>query len=257
MLSFLGNHWVLDVLDVTIVAVLFYKLYTFIRSTRALTMFLGLLLIVGAGALARVLGLHGLNWIMGSLKTIWLIGFLIVFQPELRRALSNLGQNPLVRPFVTRTDVNESVDVIVNAAFEMAETRTGALILVLGQAGLKGVIETGTPLFARITEELLLAIFTPKSPLHDGAVIIQGDQVTAAGCILPLTQDPRLSRTLGTRHRAAIGITEESDCEVVVVSEETGTVSHAKGGFLTRNLTRETLRSTLAVALEERKSKAA
>jgi diadenylate cyclase len=251
------NQWIRDVLDIAIVTVIFYKLYMFIRTTRAITMFLGLMLIIGAGFLAGNLELHGLNMIISTLKTIWLIGFLIVFQPEIRRALSNLGQNPLVRPFVTRSETSEAVDVIVNAAFEMAESRTGALILILRHAGLRGVMETGTPLFARLSEELLQSIFTPKSPLHDGAVIVQGDQIVAAGCILPLTQDPRLSRTLGTRHRSAIGITEEADCEVVVVSEETGTVSYAKGGILTRNLTRETLRSTLAAAMEEAEIQAA
>ncbi|MCA9750609.1 MAG: diadenylate cyclase CdaA [bacterium] len=251
MLSFLGNHWALDVLDVGIVTVLFYKLYMFIRSTRAVTMFLGLLVIIGAGFLAGFLGLHGLNWIISSLKTIWLIGFLIVFQPELRRALSTLGQNPIVRPFVSRTRVSEAAGTLVSAVFEMADSRTGALIVILGGGGLKGVIETGTPLHARISEELLLSIFQTRSPLHDGAVIIQGDQILAAGCILPLTQDPRLSRTLGTRHRAALGISEETDVDVIVVSEETGTVSHAKGGRLTRNLTRETLRATLAAAMEQ------
>ncbi len=249
-MGFLGNHWVLDILDVAIVTFVFYKLYMFIRSTRALTMFMGLLLIIGVGFLAEFLGLHGLNWILSSLKTIWLVGFLIVFQPELRRALSNLGQNPLVRPFVDRTESTESVDIVVSAAFEMASTRTGALILLLGHGGLKGVIETGTVLQARVSEEILLTLFQPKSPLHDGAVVIQGDRVLAAGCILPLTQDPRLSHQLGTRHRAAIGISEESDCEVVVVSEETGAVSHSRGGQLTRGLTRESLHKLLAVGLE-------
>jgi diadenylate cyclase len=249
VVSFLGNHWILDILDVAIVTVLFYKLYMFIRSTRAVTMFLGLLIIIGAGFLAEFLGLHGLNWIIGSLKTIWLIGFLIVFQPELRRALSTLGQNPLVRPFVTRGEETESVDVLVNAVFEMSEVRTGALILLLQQGGLKGVIETGTPLYAQLSEELLLSVFNTRSPLHDGAVVVQRDQILAAGCILPLTQDSRLSRTLGTRHRAAIGITEESDCEVVVVSEETGTVSYARAGRLTRNLDRDSLRGTLVASL--------
>jgi diadenylate cyclase len=257
VLNVLGNHWVLDILDVAIVTVIFYKLYMFIRSTRAVTMFLGLLLIIGSGVLAQFFGLHGLNWIISSLKTIWLIGFLIVFQPELRRALSNLGQNPLVRPFVTRAETHEAVDVLVSACFSMAETRTGALILILGSAGLKGVTETGTPLHARLSEELLLAIFTPKSPLHDGCVVAQGDTIVAAGCILPLTQDPRLSRTLGTRHRAGIGITEESDCEVIVVSEETGTVSYAVGGHLTRHLTRETLRNALTATYDRQKADAA
>lgn len=251
-MSLLGVHWVLDILDVGIVTVLFYKLYMFIRSTRAVTMFLGLLVIIAAGFLSGFLGLHALSWIIGSLKTIWLIGFLIVFQPELRRALSKLGQHPIVRPFVTRGEAQEAVDLLVNAVFELAEARTGALVVVLGQAGLKGVIETGTPLYARPSEELLISIFQTRSPLHDGAVIVQGDQIVAAGCILPLTQDPRLSRALGTRHRAAIGITEEADCDVVVVSEETGTVSHAKGGQLTRNLTRESLRALLHAAFERR-----
>jgi len=257
VLNFLGNHWLLDLLDIGIVTVLFYKLYLFIRSTRAITMFLGLLIIIGAGFLAEFLGLHGLNWMISSLKTIWLIGFLIVFQPELRRALSTLGQNPLVSPFVSRVEARESIDAIVGAVFQMAEARTGALILILGHAGLKGVIETGTPLQAHLSEELLLSIFQTKSPLHDGAVVVTQDQILAAGCILPLTQDSRLSRTLGTRHRAGIGITEESDCEVIIVSEETGTVSIARGGQLRRGLSRESLRSALTETISTRSAQAA
>lgn len=257
MLTFLGNHWVLDILDITIVSVIFYKLYMFIRSTRAISMFLGLLLITGGGLIAEILGLHGLSWIMGSLKTIWLIGFLIVFQPELRRALSVLGQNPIIRPFVYRNESHEAIDVIVSGVFLMAENRTGALLVILGHAGMKGLIETGTPLYARVSQELLQTIFTPKSPLHDGAVVISADQIVAAGCILPLTQNPQLSRTLGTRHRAAIGITEESDCVTIVVSEETGIVSSAKNGRLTRGMTPESLRAVLATAFEESRRHAA
>ena len=248
----LGNHWLLDVLDIAIVTVIFYKLYVFIRSTRALSMFLGLLLIIIAGFLADQLGLHGLNWIISSLKTIWLLGFIIVFQPELRRSLSTLGQNPLIRLFLPRTGASRSIDSIVSAVFEMAESRTGALIVLLGNTTMKGVIDTGTPLFAQTSEELLLAIFNPRSPLHDGAAIIQADQILAAGCLLPLSQAPRLSRTLGTRHRAGIGITEESDCLAIVVSEETGTVSYARGGRLARGLTRESLHKVLTAAFEER-----
>jgi diadenylate cyclase len=251
VLTFLGNHWILDVLDISIVTVIFYKLYMFIRSTRAVSMFLGLLLILGGGLVAEILGLHGLGWIMRSLKTIWLIGFLIVFQPELRRALSVLGQNPIIRPFVYRNESHEAIDVITSGVFRLAENRRGALVVILGHAGMKGVIETGTPLYAHASEELLETIFTPKSPLHDGAVVIQGDQIVAAGCILPLTQNPQLSKTLGTRHRAAIGITEEADCLVIVVSEETGIVSYAKNGKLTRGMSRESLRTVLAVAFEE------
>lgn len=257
MLTFLGNHWVLDILDISIVSVIFYKLYMFIRSTRAISMFLGLLLITGGGLIAEILGLHGLSWIMGSLKTIWLIGFLIVFQPELRRALSVLGQNPIIRPFVYRNESHESIDVLVSSVFSMAERRTGALLVILGHAQMKGLIETGTQLHARVSQELLQTIFTPKSPLHDGAVVIQGDQIIAAGCILPLTQNPQLSRTLGTRHRAAIGITEESDCMTIVVSEETGIVSSAKNGRLTRGMTPESLRAVLAAAFEEARRHAA
>ena len=257
MLTFLGNHWILDILDISIVSVIFYKLYMFIRSTRAISMFLGLLLITGGGLIAEILGLHGLSWIMGSLKTIWLIGFLIVFQPELRRALSVLGQNPIIRPFVYRNESHEAIDVIVSAVFAMAERRTGALFVILGHAGMKGLIETGTQLHARVSQELLQTIFTPKSPLHDGAVVINADQIVAAGCILPLTQNPQLSRTLGTRHRAAIGITEESDCLTIVVSEETGIVSSAKNGRLTRGMTPESLRSVLAAAFEETRRHAA
>jgi diadenylate cyclase len=244
MLDFLSRHW-RDVLDILILSGLFYYLFRFIRGTRAAQMFVGLVIILLISLLAGALQLNGLNWLVSSLKTVWVLAFLILFQPELRKALTSLGGGKIFRSF-TRTQESFVLKELIQAAETLSEKSVGALIVIERNVGLKNIVETGTLLEGRVSAELLVSIFTPPAPLHDGAVVISGNQVTAAGCILPLSQNPRLAYALGTRHRAALGMSEESDAIVVVVSEETSQISIAEGGRLLPNLDEGTLRSTLA-----------
>jgi diadenylate cyclase len=241
----------LDVLDVLIVAFLFYRLFAMIKGTRAAQMFVGLVFIVIASIVAQWFRLNALNWIIGSLKTVWVILFVILFQPELRALLTHIGQNRLLRALI-RVGEGGVLKEILGSVEDMSRDRRGALIVVERDMGLRDYIETGTKLEATVTKELLETIFTPHSPLHDGAVIVRGDQIAAAGCILPLSQAGGLSPILGTRHRAALGLAEETDACVFVVSEETGAISIAYKGELKWNLDEGQLRSELAAIFNPR-----
>lgn len=244
MLDLLVEHW-RDLLDVAILSGLFYWLFRFIRGTRAAQMFVGLLLILLLSLIAGALQLNGLNWLISSLKTVWVLAFLILFQPELRKALTSLGGGKVFSSF-TRTQDSSVLGELVRAAEGLAARRNGGLIVIERTVGLKNIVETGTNLDAKATAELLITLFTPPSPLHDGAVVVSGDRLVAAGCILPLSHNPRLAYALGTRHRAALGMSEESDALVVVISEETGQISIAEDGRLIPNLDPGALRSNLA-----------
>ncbi len=250
MLDLLRKYW-RDILDVLILASLFYYLFRFIRGTRAAQMFVGLLIIVFASIGAGLLQLDGLNWMISSLRTVWVLAFLIIFQPELRKALTSLGGGKVFSSF-TRGRESSILGELVRAVEGLSEKHLGGLVVIERTVGLKNIVETGTLLEGRVSAELLMTIFTPPSPLHDGAVVISGTQVVAAGCILPLSQNPRLAYALGTRHRAALGISEESDAIAVVVSEETAQISIAEGGRLIPNLDPGTLRSTLATLFKAR-----
>ena len=233
---------IIDILDILAVYFVFYNLYKIMRGTRASQMFAGLLLIFIGAFIAQILNMRGLTWIIQNVATVWVIAFVILFQPELRRLLIQIGQSRLVRRFIKMEEVSKVLNAIGIAAEELADKRYGALFVIQGDTGIKGVIETGVRLQAEVSSELLVSIFFPRSPLHDGAVIIANELVEAARCILPLTQNPNVETTMGTRHRAALGITEESDCAAIVVSEETGRISLAhQGRFLHRNLNRELL----------------
>lgn len=251
---------IVDVLDVVIVSFLLYRLFSLMRGTRAVHMFFGLIVLFILSVIAQWGNLIALNWIVSSLRTVWVIAFVIIFQPELRRALAMLGQNRFLNRFVS---VREGgvIPEIVRSVGHLAEKQIGALIVLEKDMGLKNYIETGTPVDAQVSSELLETIFTPPSPLHDGAVIIRNDRVVAAGCILPLTQDQRLAPALGTRHRAAMGLSEESDAITIVVSEETGNVAYAQDGKLHRKIDTNTLRSDLlrnfGMVAEEKKEAAA
>ncbi len=234
----------IDVLDILIVAFLFYRLFLLIKGTRAAQMFIGLFLLIIVSFIARWLNMNALNWILSSLKTVWVIAFVILFQPELRRALSLLGQNRIIGYFI-KVEESGTVSEIVKACHQLTQTGLGAIIAIEQDVGLRNYIETGTPIDGRVTAELLVTIFTPPSPLHDGAVIIEKNRLIAAGCILPLSQNPRLAKSLGTRHRAGLGLSEESDAVVIIVSEETRTISLAFGGKLKRKLDINTLRNDL------------
>jgi diadenylate cyclase len=243
-MSWFSKDIIIDITDVLVVTFLLYRLFVLMKGTRAVHMFFGLIVLFILSVMAQWLNLMALNWIISSLKTVWVIAFVIIFQPELRRALASLGHHPFVSRFFA---VQESgiIPEIIKSTSRMADKGVGAIIVLERDMGLKNYIETGTKVDARVTAELIETVFVPNSPLHDGAIIIQNDRVAAAGCILPLTLDHRLSQALGTRHRAAIGLTEETDAIVVVVSEETHAISYAQGGKLKRKIDTNTLRSDL------------
>jgi diadenylate cyclase len=247
---------IIDILDVLIVSFLLYKLLALMKGTRAVHMFFGLILLFILSVIAQWLNLMALNWIISSLKTVWVIAFVIIFQPELRRALASMGQHRFFSRFL-KVEETGVIPEIIKACAHMAEKGLGALIVLEKDMGLKNYVETGTKIDAKVTAELLETLFTPPSPLHDGAVIIQNDRVIAAGCILPLTQDQRLSTALGTRHRAAIGLSEETDAIIIIVSEETHAISYAQGGKLMRKIDTNTLRTDLiknfGLTMEEKK----
>ncbi len=235
---------VIDAIDIAIVSFLLYHLFALMRGTRAVHMFFGLIVLFLLSVIAEWMNLIAVNWLISSLRTAWLIAFVIIFQPELRRALSMLGQNRLLNRFV-RVRQSHVIPEVVKAVQEMAEKKVGALIVLEKDMGLKNYVETGTPVDARVSAELIEALFTRPSPLHDGAIVIQNDRVVAAGCTLPLSQDQRTAQALGMRHRAALGLSEETDALVVVVSEESGTVSYAYDGKLYRKIDLATLKNEL------------
>ncbi len=246
-MSWLGGWWI-DILDIGIVTFVFYKLFQIIRGTRAAQMFVGLVIIIAAAFFADWLRLDALNWLISSLKTVWVVAFVIVFQPELRRILAQVGQNRIVRYFI-RPHHLVYLEEIVSAVAELSVRRVGALIVIAREASLRPYIDTGTRINARVTKELITTIFTPRTPLHDGACIIVGDEIVAAGCILPLSDNPMLPPVLGMRHRAAVGLTEETDALVIVVSEETGAISVSERGNLRRRIDPQALRDVLEEAL--------
>jgi diadenylate cyclase len=237
-------EFIVDAIDILIVSLLLYRLFSLMRGTRAVHMFFGLIVLFVLSVVAQWVHLIAVNWLISSLRTVWVIAFVIIFQPELRRALALLGQNRLLSRFV-RMRESGVIPEIVKSVQELSEKKIGALIVLEKDTGLKNYAETGTAIDARVTSELIGTLFTPSSPLHDGAIIIQNDRVVAAGCILPLSQDQRLAPALGMRHRAALGLSEETDALVIVVSEETGTIAYADDGKIYRKVDLTTLRSEL------------
>jgi len=237
-------EFIIDAIDILIVTLLLYRLFSLMRGTRAVHMFFGLIILFVLSVIAQWVHLIAVNWLISSLRTVWVIAFVIIFQPELRRALALLGQNPLLSRFV-RMRQSGAIPEIVKSVQELAEKRIGALIVLEKDEGLKSFVETGTPIDARVTAELIGTLFTPTSPLHDGAVIIQNDRVVAAGCTLPLSQDQRVAPALGMRHRAALGLSEESDALIIVVSEESGSIAYAQDGKLYRGVDLQALRAEL------------
>lgn len=234
----------IDILDIVIVAFLFYRLFLLIKGTRAIQMFIGLFLLIIISFIARWLQFNALNWIISSLKTVWVIAFVILFQPELRKALTQLGQNRILGMFL-KVESSGTVTEIVKACQVLVQKGLGGIIVLERDVGLKNYIETGTRLDAKVSDDLLVTIFTSPGPLHDGAVIIEKDRIVAAGCILPLSQNPRIGRALGTRHRAGLGLSEETDALVIIISEETGSISLAREGKLKRRLELNALRNEL------------
>jgi diadenylate cyclase len=235
---------VIDVLDIMLVSFLLYQLYDFLKGSIAARMLLGLVVILLISLFGELLNMSALSWIMSNLKTVWMIAFVIIFQPELRRLLVYLGQSRLIRIFV-KVGEPEFIEEVASATIEMSTKNFGAIIVMLRDMGVKSVLETGVQLQARVSKPLISAVFNPRSPLHDGALVIRGDIALAAKCLLPLSQSPEIDPALGTRHRAAVGISEQTDAIVVVVSEETGMISVVEEGRMIRGLTDEMLRTRL------------
>ena len=237
--------WLLDLLDILLVAALFYRLLILVKGTRSAQMYVGLLVILIIGLAARQLDLIAVKWITDSLKTVWLIAFVILFQPEIRHALAQFGRTRYFRSFL-RGDNYGVLGEVVRGVETLSERRQGALVVVERNVGLRNFVDTGTRLDARISAELLVTLFSPNSPLHDGAIILREETIIAAGCILPLSSNPRTPGSLGTRHRAALGLSEETDAAVIVVSEQTGAISVAYRGQLKQRLDEGALRSELS-----------
>ena len=237
--------WIRAVIDILLVAALFYRMLTLGKGTRSAQMFVGLFVIVLIGFAARYFDLLAVRWIADSLKTVWLIVFVILFQPELRHALAQFGRTRYFRSLV-RGEAYGVLGEVVRAVESLGQRRHGALIVMERNIGLRNFVETGTRIDARVSAELLVTVFSPGSPLHDGAVIIREDTLIAASCILPLSSNPLSAISLGTRHRAALGLSDETDAAIVVVSEQTGAISVAYRGVLYSRLDGGQLRSELA-----------
>lgn len=239
----------MDVADILLVAFIIYELLQFIRGTHAVQMALGSLVLVVLYWTSIWANLETMNWLLRTFLPYLVFGIIVVFQAEIRKVLAHLGKTPLFGAF-TKERTEEVIDEVVLAATTLSSQRTGAIMVLEREMGLRSFIETGIALDALVTYDLLVSVFNPRTPLHDGAVIIQGNRVAAAACFLPLTVNPQLSRALGSRHRAAIGVTEDTDAIAVVVSEETGTISLVTGGEIRRELDGRALKATLLGALE-------
>lgn len=237
-----------DIIDVMVMTFIIYRLILLVRETRAEQLAKGLVVILIFSRVAQALNLYTVNWLISNIFTVGLILIIVVFQPELRRGVEKIGRTNkwLTSLSKIRTDVNNfKTDEIVNAVSSLARQKIGALIVIEYKTKLDDIADTGTELNAEISSELLINLFFPKSPLHDGAVIIREEKILAAGSILPLSQNFNISKELGTRHRAALGMSERSDAFIIVVSEETGVITTVHNGELSRNYDSKTLKEAL------------
>src|SRR5580658_7371287 len=246
MWTYIQNGW-RPALEIFILAVTIYYITRFLRGTRGWPVVIGFVVaLLVLFAAAEVLNLLVLRWLLGAAYTFFAFAVLIIFQPELRRLLAELGNLPL---FTTAHEQRESIEVIIQTCERLSEVKIGALIAIEQSIQLHEAVESGVPVYCEATPEMLEAIFFPNNAIHDGGVIIKGDRIAFAACIFPLTQRQDLNKSLGTRHRAAIGLSEETDAVVVVVSEETGLLSHAYKGQLVRGVSAEQLRAFLTSVL--------
>lgn len=229
----------IDVIDILIVSFIVYKLYTILKGTIAAQIFIGLMIILILSFVSQASNFRALSWLLKLVTDIWVIAFVILFQPEIRRLLVIVARNPFFKMFV-KSDTTEAAETIAEAAFELSQQQHGALMIIIRSSGIRGFAETGESLDAKITKTLLTSIFFPRAPLHDGAVIIKGNIIEAARCTLPLSSTTRVNgETLGMRHRAGLGISEQADVISVIVSEETGSISIAENGHLTKGLSKD------------------
>lgn len=236
----------IDLLDICLVAYIIYKLYVTLRGTLAAQIFYGLLIVVILSFFSQVVNLKAISWLLRFLTDIWIIAFIILFQPEIRRILVILARNPIFRLKFSK-ESNSGERILIDSAFELSQHQYGALIVVIKSSGIRGFSEAGELMDAKLSKNLLLSIFYPRSPLHDGAVIVNRDTIEAARCTLPFSSLTMYNgEPLGMRHRAGIGISEQADVLSIIVSEETGSISFAENGVLTRGVTREMLRKKLS-----------
>lgn len=243
MLELLSNFRFRDAIDILIITFFIYRIIDLIRGTRAVQMLIGLAVVFLAFLSSQYFELYTLNWILDNFLSSILLVIVVIFQDDIRRALTEVGTRPF---FGTEPKLHgQDLEEIIRAAVSLASKRIGALIVLQREVGLNAYVEVGTRLDARVSKELITSIFLPPSPIHDGALIVHQGRIIAAGCFLPLTTNPHVSKTLGTRHRAAIGLTEETDAVVIVISEEEGSISLVREGRITRGVDAGTLRTTL------------
>jgi diadenylate cyclase len=257
LITTVKNITPISILDIIVVAYIFYKIYILINETRAQQLMKGILLIVLLIPISKFLNLMMLNWILNETITIGVLSFVIIFTPEIRRALEHIGRSAFVERHILENDekIEEVTGEIVNAVENLAKTNTGALIVIEQVTGLEDIISSGTRVDALVSAALLENIFVVNTPLHDGATIIRNERIIAAGCFLPLTSDNGINKKLGTRHRAAIGLSETADAITIVVSEETGAISLAVNGRLTRNYTKEKLKDILIRIIKSKQTR--
>ena len=242
---------ILDIIDIVVVAYFLYRLYLMLKNTRAATLVKGLLVLVAFMIVCRTLNLHVISWLLEKSMTVIMVALPVVFQPELRRALEQIGLGKLFRKGIEldEQELEAMLEDVAAATKVMSKAKVGALMVFERATGLVERIETGVPIDGLVSSGLIQNIFVKDTPLHDGAVVIRGNRIVAACCLLPLTENRNLSQELGTRHRAAIGISEQSDAMVLVVSEETGAISIARNGELVRYLTVDDVKEILRNAI--------
>ena len=253
IMDYVNFRWLLDLLDIALVSFIIYRMFLLIKGTRAVQMLLGLAVILLVYVSAQIGELYTLHWILDNFLSSIILVIVVIFQSDIRRALIHVGRNPFFADLSYREE-SEILEELTKACSSLATRRTGALIVIERETGINDFLEVGVETDAKVSSELIQTVFNPASPMHDGALVLQEGRLKRAGCFLPLTQETAVSRKLGTRHRAAIGLTELVDAVAIVVSEETGKVSVVVGGRLTRDLDAPTLKRVLTRLLNPRKS---
>jgi diadenylate cyclase len=243
-----------DLVDVILISIIIYRLLLLVKGTKAAHMLMGLGVLVLASFLSRYFELYTMDWLIQSFWAQIVLAVIILFQPEIRRALAQMGETKFLHTLTSAEEL-KSLDEIVKATIALANRKIGALITIERDTILKDFVEMGTPLDAKVTKEIILSIFHPTSPIHDGALVIKGNRIVAAGCFLPITMGPDISKSFGTRHRAGLGLSEETDAVIIVVSEETGDISMAMDGKLETHFDMGTLRDVLTDLFTTKKSK--
>ncbi len=254
MLDVLYTFRLMDLVDIGIVSFIIYRIILLIKGTRAVQMLIGLVVILGLYLCSRLFELNTVHWLLDNFLASIILVIVVIFQNDIRRALTHVGSSPFFGALSVR-ESDEMIEEVVQACLSMANRKIGALIVLERETGLKDLLEVGTSLDARVSSDLIISLFLPYSPLHDGALVIQQGRLKQAGCFLPLSQNRDISKNLGTRHRAAIGLTELVDAVTIVVSEESGKISVVVGGRITRDLDGTTLARVLRRLLEPRQLK--